>query len=157
LDPQSFDPNSEKLGPNRSRKNWNSVGDHIPAYLVNLWLATGDRKYLALLVRDADTVVERFPASDSPFVQERFHADWTADKTWGWQQDRAVVGHNLKIAWNLMRIYHATGSERYRTTAEMLASRMPAVGMDKQRGGWYDTMERALGPGEETHRLVWHD
>ena len=27
---------------NQARKNWNSVGDHAPAYLINLWLATGD-------------------------------------------------------------------------------------------------------------------
>ena len=27
-----------------SRKNWNSVGDHAPAYLINLYLATGAKQ-----------------------------------------------------------------------------------------------------------------
>ena len=45
LDPISFDGKSDALGRNRARKNWNSVGDHIPAYLINTWLATGDDKY----------------------------------------------------------------------------------------------------------------
>jgi len=27
-----------------------------------------------------------------------FFDDWSKDQTWGWQQNRAVVGHNLKIA-----------------------------------------------------------
>ena len=34
---------------------------------------------------------------------------------------------------------------------------MPAVGSDRQRGGWYDMVERVLEPGQEFHRLVWHD
>ena len=52
-----------------------------------------------------DTISSKFPEYDkSPFVQERFMEDWSADKAWGWQQDRSVVGHNLKISWNLMRM-----------------------------------------------------
>ena len=47
-------------------------------------------------------IVEHFPDyENSAFVQEKFHEDWTQDHAWGWQQNRAVVGHNLKIAWNL--------------------------------------------------------
>src|SRR5579871_1893229 len=158
LDPVNFDPKDPSLGQNRAKKNWNSVGDHAPAYLVNLYLATGEQKYADFLAATFDTIVEHFPAKDgSPFVQERFFEDWTADKNWGWQFDRAVVGHNLKIAWNLMRGYHLNGKESYRETAEKIAAIMPEVGMDKQRGGWYDVMERLLQPGETHHRLVWHD
>ena len=31
LDALTLDPRSEGLGPNRARKNWNSVGDHATA------------------------------------------------------------------------------------------------------------------------------
>jgi len=41
VDPYSHDPRSDNLGHNKARKNWNSVGDHAPAYLINLCLATG--------------------------------------------------------------------------------------------------------------------
>ena len=34
---------------------------------------------------------------------------------------------------------------------------MPAVGSDRQRGGWYDVVERSSSPGQEVHRFVWHD
>ncbi len=34
---------------------------------------------------------------------------------------------------------------------------MPAVGMDQQRSGWYDVMERNLGEGQEFNRFAWHD
>ena len=49
LDPVTMDPRDESLAHNRARKNWNSVGDHAPAYLINLWLATGDRRYADML------------------------------------------------------------------------------------------------------------
>jgi mannose/cellobiose epimerase-like protein (N-acyl-D-glucosamine 2-epimerase family) len=158
LEPTTFDPKNEKLGQNRAKKNWNSVGDHAPAYLINLLLATGEQKYADFLAMTADTIVERFPARDgSPFVQERFNEDWTPDKTWGWQQDRAVCGHNLKIAWNLMRVFNLREDPSYRAVAEHIASTMPKFAMDNQRGGWYDVMERRLQNGEENYRFVWHD
>jgi mannose/cellobiose epimerase-like protein (N-acyl-D-glucosamine 2-epimerase family) len=158
IDPITLDPNSDSLGGNRARKNWNSVGDHAPAYLINLWLTTGDLKYKDFLEYTADCIVKYFPDfAHSPFVQERFFEDWSHDKTWGWQQDRAVVGHNLKIAWNLMRINNLVPKERYVELAQQIAKVMPNVGMDKQRSGWYDVMERSLGDGEEFHRFVWHD
>jgi anti-anti-sigma factor len=158
LDPISFDGKSDALGRNRARKNWNSVGDHVPAYLINAWLATGEDKYMDMLVSVADTIEERFPDdANSPFVQERFHEDWSHDITWGWQQNRAVVGHNLKIAWNLMRIHHARPHESYVRLADKINTTMPAVGSDQQRGGWYDVVERVRQPGQEATRFTWHD
>ena len=96
----------------------------------------------------ADTIVDRFPDYDkSPFVNERFHEDWTPDHAWGWQHNRAVVGHNLKIAWNLMRINSVRPNNKYVELAEKIAEMMPTVGSDRQRGGWYDVMEREKRPG----------
>lgn len=158
LDPISLDPRSESLGRNRARKNWNSVGDHAPAYLINLWLATGEPKYKEFLEYTADCIEKYFPDyENSPFVQERFYEDWSHDKTWGWQQDNAVIGHNLKIAWNLMRINSIVPKDKYVNFAKKIAEIMPEVGMDVQRGGWYDVMARTLGQDEEFHRFAWHD
>ena len=158
IDPISFDGKSDALGRNRARKNWNSVGDHVPAYLINAWLATGDKKYADMLVSIADVIEQRFPDDEhSPFVQERFHEDWSHDLTWGWQEDRAVVGHNLKIAWNLMRIHHMRPSDRYLALANKINRTMPEAGSDQQRGGWYDVVDRILQPGHENHRFTWHD
>jgi mannose/cellobiose epimerase-like protein (N-acyl-D-glucosamine 2-epimerase family) len=158
IDPVTFDPRAESLGQDRARKNWNSVGDHAPAYLVNLWLATGEDKYADFLVNVADTIAKYFPDDEhSPFVQEKFHEDWSHDITWGWQQNRAVVGHNLKIAWNMIRINNIRPHQEYVDLAKKIAKIMPSIGMDTQRGGWYDVMERVKGEGEEWNRFVWHD
>jgi anti-anti-sigma factor len=158
IDPITLSPYADVLGHNRAKKNWNSVGDHAPAYLINLWLATGKEAYADFLEYTFDTIEQRFPDFDnSPFVQERFYEDWSHDTTWGWQQNRAVVGHNLKIAWNLMRMYSLRPKETYAVLAEKIAALMPSVGSDTQRGGWYDVVERTLEPGQTQHRFVWHD
>lgn len=158
IDPITLSPYCKTLGHNRAKKNWNSVGDHAPAYLINLLLATGEDKYAELLQYTFDTIEKHFPDYEhSPFVQERFYEDWSHDKTWGWQQNRAVVGHNLKIAWNIMRMHHLKPKEKYTDLAEKIAGIMPEVGSDLQRGGWSDVVERTLESGENAHRFVWHD
>lgn len=158
VDPVLLDPRSDSLGPNKARKNWNSVGDHAPAYLINLWLATGDQAYADMLEDTFDTIEAHFPDYDnSPFVQEKFYEDWSHDTTWGWQQNRGVAGHNLKIAWNLMRMQSLKPKDKYVALAEKIAHVMPKAGGDMQRGGWYDVLERLLEPGQTVHRPVWHD
>jgi mannose/cellobiose epimerase-like protein (N-acyl-D-glucosamine 2-epimerase family) len=154
----TLSPHEESLGRNKAKKNWNSVGDHAPAYLINLWLGTQEPAYLEMLEETFDTITKHFPDYDeSPFVQEKFFDDWTKDQEWGWQQNRGVVGHNLKIAWNLMRFQGAMPKPEYQSLAEKIASLMPSVGYDKQRFGWYDVVERTLKEGQDFHRFAWHD
>lgn len=158
IDPITLDAHAEGLGHNRARKNWNSVGDHAPAYLINLWLATGEKSHADFLEYTFDTIAEHFPDyENSPFVQEKFFDDWSKDQSWGWQQNRAVVGHNLKISWNLMRMNSLKGKESYVALAEKIAALIPDHGADRQRGGWYDVVERVLEPGQKFHRYAWHD
>jgi mannose/cellobiose epimerase-like protein (N-acyl-D-glucosamine 2-epimerase family)/anti-anti-sigma regulatory factor len=158
VDPVTLDPRAEGLNGNRARKNWNSVGDHAPAYLINLVLATGEPKHAEMLIDAGDTITKYFQDYDnSPFVQEKFFEDWKHDERWGWQQNRGVVGHNLKIAWNLMRLHSLAAKPAYVEFAQKIASVMPSIGGDGQRCGWYDVMERKLSPGQQFHRYAWHD
>ena len=75
----------ESLGPNRARKNWNSVGDHAPAYLINL--VAGDRRAeVRRLARSTPPTRSRSTSpttTNSPFVQEKFHEDWSHDQHLG--------------------------------------------------------------------------
>jgi mannose/cellobiose epimerase-like protein (N-acyl-D-glucosamine 2-epimerase family) len=189
LDPATMRPDKVLAEENRSKKNWNSVGDHIPAYLVNLILCLDPlpqgragkvfKPLLGLcqsiLEETSSLICEKFPDSDSDFVFERFHADWTPDLTYRWQQNRAVVGHNLKIAWNLTRCayYFQTRAKRLRDenktqqaadyikrsdrcleVATRLANRMGEVGLDKIRGGIFDCVERKPESGMPTE-FAW--
>ncbi len=142
---------------NANNKNWNSVGDHLPAYLENYYLATRDPALLARLRLLGELIVTHFPDPDSPFVNERFDADWNPDHGYAWQQNRGVIGHNLKIAWCLTRLYHLTDEPRFLDTARQYGDRMLVWGQDGRRGGWFDSIEREPDPVTGRYELVWHD
>ena len=162
LDPDTLSPVGAELGKNRSRKNWNSVGDHVPAYLINLLCAlSGKSKYKKerkclhdMLLDITRDIVKHFPPTDSSqLVFERFFQDWTPDLTYSWQQDRGIVGHNLKIAWNLNRVaFYLDGSEdqcekELRKSCLELAKKIAIAmddigGVDRFRGGCLDALER---------------
>ncbi|MBH8566981.1 N-acyl-D-glucosamine 2-epimerase [Nostoc sp. CENA67] len=179
LDYVTFNWNSPALGENYARKNWNSIGDHIPAYLINLILALEPlplndhgreeiRKFLEIckkILKTSSTIIaDKFPDPDPnvPFVNERFFRDWKPDHNWRWQQNRAVVGHNLKIAWNLTRVanyYYSLAAQsaaenpqeaeesqrladKLMKLADRLGIRMAEIGVDLFRGGIFDTLER---------------
>lgn len=183
LDPVTRRPDVPALGENQSRKNWNSVGDHIPAYLVNLVLALdplpqrAGREELDALQSEAigtleetvSLIIEKFPDEKSDYVNERFHADWTPDHSYRWQKNRGIVGHNLKIAWNLTRCSFylqdrerqllARGrreeagrakklSEKCVELSRRLGDRMTETGaVDAFRGGIFDAVEREPNNG----------
>jgi hypothetical protein len=133
IDYATLRPDVEALGQNKLRKNWNSVGDHIPAYLINLMLALQPlplggkdsglaerllRRCRRILDETTDLILTKFPDDTSRFVNERFHADWTPDHDWGWQKNRGIVGHNFKIAWNMTRAAHYYAGEAARLRAD---------------------------------------
>lgn len=172
IDPVSFSWDSPELEDtnNRAKKNWNSIGDHLPAYLINLLLALdpvpktcsspeGDEHLRELqqfkeqcegmLEVTASLIRDKFPQEGSPYVCERFDRDWTPDFKWGWQQDRAIVGHNLKIAWNLTRVanyFQSKGEQEkaqsYFDVAEKIGRDMGKLGIDQIRSGVFDAVER---------------
>ncbi|MCW4000769.1 MAG: AGE family epimerase/isomerase [Candidatus Bathyarchaeota archaeon] len=161
---------SKKLGQNSARKNWNSIGDHIPAYLINLILAleplprgrnTDDLsnflvKCKWMLEHTSDLICAHFPDQASKYVNERFLATWIPDHEHGWQQNRGIIGHNLKIAWNMTRaanymylLAQQEGNEKWRTKgdnymqiAKKIADDMSVLGIDQIRGGCFDAVER---------------
>ena len=170
IDYPDLRPDAEILGKNKSRKNWNSIGDHIPAYLINLILAIDPlpqgrddlKKFrddcIDMLEDTSKTIIEKFPDrnKDIPYFNERFFADWTVDNTWGWQSNRAIIGHNLKIAWNLTRCANyflyldkQTGNKKYKELSDKffkisqkVGHDMANLGIDQIHGGLFDIVER---------------
>ena len=198
VDPVSFTVDDNSMNrpgrwDNRRTKNWNSIGDHIPAYLANLILALDPlptvedkcecagfhdemEKFLAacteILETTASLIHEHFPENGSPFVQERFRKtqgekeeqDWVPDKNWNWQQDLGVVGHNLKISWNLTRVgnwYLAKGEQEKADSlfnlAERLGKDMGVIGIDQVRSGVYDTMQRDVSALDVPIQFGWEN
>lgn len=187
IDYATMRPDRNMNPANNLKKNWNSVGDHIPAYLVNLLISLDPlppdaredirqtrQAAQELLERATTLILDKFPDANPaiPYVNERFMANWEPDHSYSWQQNRAVVGHNFKIAWNLTRVANyyetlATNSgrtgrsdtadqgERYTALAarcmmqaERLGKTMSEIGVDLVRGGCFDAVEREPYSGE---------
>ena len=98
-----------------------------------------------------DNIIKYFPDKDPqiPYVNERFYEDWQPDHEWGWQKNRAIVGHNLKIAWNLTRAanYYEQTHQPLKAIpamnlAEQLADSMATYAVDPLHGGCFDAIER---------------
>jgi mannose/cellobiose epimerase-like protein (N-acyl-D-glucosamine 2-epimerase family) len=187
IDYATMRPDLNANPANNLKKNWNSVGDHIPAYLVNLLIALDPMPPDAredlhatrqvaqeLLERVTTLILDKFPDENPeiPYVNERFFANWKPDHEYSWQQNRAIVGHNFKIAWNLTRVANyyetlaATGGRgaaassaahykalaaRCMQQAEKLGRAMTAIGVDLVRGGCFDAVEREPYSGENNH------
>jgi mannose/cellobiose epimerase-like protein (N-acyl-D-glucosamine 2-epimerase family) len=172
LDYATMRPDADSLGINKSKKNWNSIGDHLPAYLINLILALDplpqghpNTPYISeflekckwMLEHTSDLICEHFPDKQSRYVNERFFENWKPDHGYSWQQNRGIVGHNLKIAWNLTRVanyYYTQAAKEHKNDkcrskadrcmeiATRLADDMALYGVDQIRGGCFDAMER---------------
>ncbi|MFT3785856.1 MAG: AGE family epimerase/isomerase [Tepidisphaeraceae bacterium] len=175
IDYATMRPDRNEKPANNNKKNWNSVGDHIPAYLINLLitldpLPQGQQRQdlqelydtcRTMLDRTTSLILDKFPDPASPYVNERFDEEWNPDHSYGWQQNRAVVGHNFKIAWNLTRVasYYdylvqqrrpvpkggvdpAEMSKRCMELANKLCRAMTGLGIDQIRGGCFDAVER---------------
>ena len=54
-------------------------------------------------------------------MQEKFFEDWSHDNEHMWQQTRGVIGHNLKIAWNLLRMWGLKPKPEYEKFARRIA------------------------------------
>ena len=153
IDPITFSPLEDSLGRNHNRKNWNSIGDHVPAYLLQLYLATKNPELQAMLVELQQLLLLHFqPSEGNLFIEERFHGDWSTDHSWGWQNNRTVVGHNLKLIWNLLRLEQLNSDSRTLPTCKQLAMNTIQFGFDGLRSGWFDMIDR-----EPPHHLCWHD
>ena len=127
----TFDPLSPALDDgvrsNADRKNWNSIGDHIPAYLINLFLATGEEQYADELESLCDQITDALPGlRQQPVRAGEVLRRLEPRPDYGSQHDRAIVGHNLKIAWNLTRMNSLRPKAEYVASRRRSPTLMPA-------------------------------
>ena len=132
-----------------------------PAYLINAWLATGDDRVHrhAGLHRRHHRGSASPTTSNSPFVQERFHEDWSHDLTWGWQQNRAVVGPQPQDRLEPHAHPHACGPHEHVPGAgrEDRPRRCPRSAATSSAAAGTTSSTASSSPARRRHRFTWHD
>lgn len=147
--------------------------DPLPKGLDSKEFSDFLQKCKNMLNNTSTLIAEKFADKnpDVPFVNERFLKDWTPDHNWKWQKNRAICGHNLKIAWNLTRVVNyydnqkiiienklAENSDNQELRTELenfnqkskdlvdyankLTDSMSKIAIDQARGGVFDAVER---------------
>jgi mannose/cellobiose epimerase-like protein (N-acyl-D-glucosamine 2-epimerase family) len=79
--------------------------------------------------------------NEQGWVRERFARDWTFlpddDKN-----SHLNVGHNLEVAWLLLRLHALTGKERYRREGLTLTDRLLEHAFHEKTGAWLHKLRR---------------
>lgn len=154
--PETLEGTDERLGDLKDMVAWNSVGDLDVAALFKLHAALGEpRQGESAAVQEARRLAEEitFEASQvitdrmydekSPLLHELFRGE-TGErvKDWRWQGENGVVGHNFKVAWNLVRF-----ANQFRTQAKVARDQGDVTSAER--------LEAQASKSERTAFRVW--
>ncbi len=141
--------NSNYNWTNKTGKSFNATVDAITTHLLYLYLMTGDEAYKEKLLKVADNIlnrlVESMDAQKMGFVEE-YDSNWNPDNS----ETMTIMGHVLKTAWCLGRIYQLNPDTLLLNAAVKLADHVWEKGYDHQYGGPYKDYNRLTG-----QMLMW--
>ncbi len=134
-------------GSNPTDKSFNATVDAVTTHILHLYLLTGEERYRQRLLELADNMRYRLAstaASQKIGFAERYTSTWqiksgTSDET------RTIMGHVLKTAWCLARIYQLEPDSSSLAVAEELIQNVLDKGYDHQNGGPYKDYHRITG------------
>ncbi|MFA6110143.1 MAG: AGE family epimerase/isomerase [Candidatus Latescibacterota bacterium] len=142
------------LSVQSTNKSFNPQIGILSSYLLYLYLADGRPEYLAQMQRDIDLALRRMQTPEEGYILDDFDRTWTYQPRYRDGVEMIGVGGNIETSWVLMRLYHLTGNQAYRTKALDLADRMIRIGWDPVYGGWYPGFARS-DPGQVDPQKVW--
>ncbi len=140
---------SSRTGSGAWDKSFNATVDAITTHVMYLYLLTGDSLYLHRMNAMADQIETHLVGSmDEQAIgfAEEYDSDWNIDTG----ETMTIMGHVLKAAWCLGRVYRITGNESLLTPAETLYREVWDNGYDHDFGGPYKDYNRLTG-----EMLMW--
>jgi len=142
----------------RYDKSFNATVDAITTHLLGLYLMTGDSLYYQRLLDMAENMSVRLLTSMNAGVigfAEKYDSYWRIKTS----ETTTIMGHVLKTAWCLGRIYNYIPDPRYLEAAETLFNDVLSKGYDHQFGGPYKDYNRTNGVmmmyGQDTAKAWW--
>ncbi|MFH0760240.1 MAG: AGE family epimerase/isomerase [Bacteroidota bacterium] len=136
-----------------NRKSISSEITPVSGYLLYLYLATHDQKYLDQCQRILDRITTSMTDPESGWILENFTREWRylpalQDET------EVSVGHNIEVAWMLCRYYQITGQKTCLDKAGSLTEKIYRFGNKPDMGFWYNTVGR-LKSGKSSAITYW--
>ncbi|RMG36825.1 MAG: T9SS C-terminal target domain-containing protein, partial [Methanobacteriota archaeon] len=132
-----------------SGKSFNATVDALTTHLLYLYLMTENPGYLNRLLELGDNILNHLVASmDAQAIGfvERYDSDWNWDNS----ETMTIMGHVLKAAWSLARLYQLQPDTLYTQGASKLIEDVLLNGYDHEFGGPYKDFNRITG-----EMLMW--
>ncbi|MFO7893169.1 MAG: AGE family epimerase/isomerase [Longimicrobiales bacterium] len=126
----------------------------LSGYLLYLYLATRDDRYLEQAQRVLDVVLDRMRDPGTAWVLEHWDTAWTAVPGGRRSAFRVSVGHNLETAWMAARLHGLTGREDYRAAAVELGRQTLEHAFLPETGAWLHHFELA-DPAARAEATPW--
>jgi mannose/cellobiose epimerase-like protein (N-acyl-D-glucosamine 2-epimerase family) len=133
-----------RTGADGSNKSFNATVDAITTHVYNLYLMTGEQKYLDRLLGLQANILDYMVGNmDEQAIgfPEHFNTFWDIDEG----QRGSLMGHVLKTGWCLARIYRLQPDPEVISGAEKLIKDVLDHGYDHQYGGPYKDFDRITG------------
>lgn len=122
-----------------TEKSFNSQIDTATAYLIYYYLNVKTPGLLNDLREIGNVAIERMYDSNTGYIRENYRREWNYLDSYLGDPDQIDIGHNLKTAWVLLRLYQLTGEEKYYDVARKLSAKLLETSWDNQYGGWFFT------------------
>jgi mannobiose 2-epimerase len=137
-----------------SNKSFSSMITPVSGYLIYLYQATREQKYLDQITRILDVTVRYMADNESGWILEDF------DRNWKYLQGRKDaseinIGHNIEAAWMLLRNYLLTGNKDHLKSAQLIADNLYRSGVFKDNGIWLTTTARLTSSLHGTDTYWW--
>ena len=136
----------------QSRKDFSPQLAPLSGYLLYLYPATGNPTYLRQAERIMDLTLTHMQGPDG-WIRERFATDWTFLPDDG-KNSHLNVGHNVEVAWLLLRLHTLTGEEQYREKGLALADKALEHAFHEDTGAWLHKLKRT-NIAEHPDTAVW--
>jgi mannose/cellobiose epimerase-like protein (N-acyl-D-glucosamine 2-epimerase family) len=138
-----------------STKDFASEMAPVSGYLIYLYLATRENKYLEQMEKMMNSVVDKMRDPSTGWVLEYFNKDWTLPAGIDRNTMGISIGHNIETAWMLLRLYTLDNNKNYLETAKNLTEKIVKYGYNDKTGSWYNMLNNNDASAIDNSSVWW--
>jgi mannose/cellobiose epimerase-like protein (N-acyl-D-glucosamine 2-epimerase family) len=145
---------TRELEINNSDKSITPQIAPISGYLLYLYMATKDDKYLNQSEQLVQLILDKMNNNEYNYVQEQFDPTWKYNYKKKGDDTEINIGHNLEFMWILLRLHDLTGKDKYLEVADDLWKKLHKYGYEEKNLAWYHRIGLQV-PSLHTEATPW--
>ncbi|MEA1896362.1 MAG: AGE family epimerase/isomerase [Bacteroidota bacterium] len=122
-------------------KSFSSEVVPVSSYMLYLYLATRDDKYLHQAERIMMMALNKMKDPETNWILESFDKDWNYEIRTDNLENEINVGHNQEVVWMFYRLYLLTGKKEYLDLTKIITEKIYKWGFG-DNGVWYTSVGR---------------